>query len=434
MKQIHCVAVGVMSACLVSAAAGQAPFTAGNLVVVRVGTGASSLTNAATAVFLEEFTPQGVHVQTIPLPTTPTTAGNRALTISGTATSEGFLARSTDGRYLTMGGYNAAVGTAGVASTTSPGVSRVVARIAADGAVDTTTAFSDSTFSGSNIRSAITTDGTSLWIAGTAGAVANGGVRYALLGGDTSLQLSSAPTNTRVVKIFHDQLYVSTSSAGYRGVNIIGAGLATAPGQTTTLLPGLDTLSVTAGSYDFFFADPATLYIADERAVSTYGGVQRHVFDGTQWNLMQILTVGLGGVGVRGLAGHAGPAGTSLFVTTADNITSTAGNRLMMIVDQGGAAEFVLLATAAGNTAFRGIAMAPATGTTCYANCDGSTIPPILNVEDFTCFINRFAQAQSLPHEQQLTHYANCDGSTIPPVLNVEDFTCFINRFAQGCP
>jgi hypothetical protein len=73
-------------------------------------------------------------------------------------------------------------------------------------------------------------------------------------------------------------------------------------------------------------------------------------------------------------------------------------------------------------------------GPVCYANCDGSTTAPILNVEDFTCFINEFAAATQLPHEQQLTHYANCDQSTTAPVLNVEDFTCFINQFAQGCP
>jgi trimeric autotransporter adhesin len=71
---------------------------------------------------------------------------------------------------------------------------------------------------------------------------------------------------------------------------------------------------------------------------------------------------------------------------------------------------------------------------TCYANCDNSTIPPILNVEDFSCFISEFAAAQNLPPQQQLTHYANCDQSNTPPVLNVEDFTCFINRFAAGCP
>jgi hypothetical protein len=60
----------------------------------------------------------------------------------------------------------------------------------------------------------------------------------------------------------------------------------------------------------------------------------------------------------------------------------------------------------------------------CYANCDGGTIPPILNVLDFNCFLNRFAAGDS---------YANCDGSTLPPVMNVLDFNCFLNRFAAGC-
>jgi V8-like Glu-specific endopeptidase len=70
----------------------------------------------------------------------------------------------------------------------------------------------------------------------------------------------------------------------------------------------------------------------------------------------------------------------------------------------------------------------------CYANCDNSTVPPVLNVDDFTCFINQYAMAQGLSHAQQVVHYANCDGSTIAPVLNVDDFTCFINRYALGCP
>jgi hypothetical protein len=50
------------------------------------------------------------------------------------------------------------------------------------------------------------------------------------------------------------------------------------------------------------------------------------------------------------------------------------------------------------------------------------------------CFINEFAVAQSLPQAQQVVHYANCDASTTAPVLNVEDFACFINTFTQGCP
>jgi hypothetical protein len=70
----------------------------------------------------------------------------------------------------------------------------------------------------------------------------------------------------------------------------------------------------------------------------------------------------------------------------------------------------------------------------CYANCDGSTTSPILNVEDFVCFVERFSQGLALSHEQQVTHYANCDRSTTAPALNVEDFTCFVQQYAAGCP
>jgi hypothetical protein len=61
----------------------------------------------------------------------------------------------------------------------------------------------------------------------------------------------------------------------------------------------------------------------------------------------------------------------------------------------------------------------------CYANCDGSTAAPTLNVADFGCFLQRFAAGAA---------YANCDGSTTEPVLNVADFTCYLQRFAAGCP
>jgi hypothetical protein len=65
------------------------------------------------------------------------------------------------------------------------------------------------------------------------------------------------------------------------------------------------------------------------------------------------------------------------------------------------------------------------TASTCYANCDQSTAPPILNVNDFICFQTQFAAGNS---------YANCDQSTAPPTLNVNDFVCFQTRFAAGCP
>jgi subtilisin-like proprotein convertase family protein len=70
------------------------------------------------------------------------------------------------------------------------------------------------------------------------------------------------------------------------------------------------------------------------------------------------------------------------------------------------------------------VCLPAASGSTCYPNCDGSTVNPCLNVGDFSCFLNSFASGAS---------YANCDNSTTPPVLNVGDFSCFLNAFASGC-
>jgi YVTN family beta-propeller protein len=61
----------------------------------------------------------------------------------------------------------------------------------------------------------------------------------------------------------------------------------------------------------------------------------------------------------------------------------------------------------------------------CYANCDGSTTPPVLNIADFSCFLQKFAAGDP---------YANCDWSIMPPALNIADFACFLQKFAAGCP
>jgi hypothetical protein len=64
-------------------------------------------------------------------------------------------------------------------------------------------------------------------------------------------------------------------------------------------------------------------------------------------------------------------------------------------------------------------------GAFCYPNCDGSTTPPVLNVDDFVCFQARFANGDPA---------ANCDHSSTTPALTVLDFVCFLQQFAAGCP
>jgi hypothetical protein len=55
----------------------------------------------------------------------------------------------------------------------------------------------------------------------------------------------------------------------------------------------------------------------------------------------------------------------------------------------------------------------------CYADCDGAGG---LTANDFACFLNAYANAES---------YANCDGIG---GLTANDFACFLNAYAAGCP
>jgi hypothetical protein len=81
----------------------------------------------------------------------------------------------------------------------------------------------------------------------------------------------------------------------------------------------------------------------------------------------------------------------------------------------------LFVSTIAGTTSYGLWIACPA----CYQNCDLSTTAPVLNVGDFTCFLQKYAAGDP---------YANCDNSTVSPLLSVADFTCFLQRFVVGCP
>ncbi len=325
-----------------------APFVPGNLVVVRVGDGSATLSSAATPVFLLEYTLSGTLVQTIPLPTT-ISGNHRRLTLSGTATSEGHLTLSANGQYLTMVGYDAPIGQAAIVSTFATTNNRVVARIDMNGNIDTTTALSDA-YNGNNARSAVSTDGINIWLAGNGGAGqgASAAVRYTTLGSTTSVQLHSTNTNTRVVNIYNGQLYVSQSTGAFLGVSTVGAGLPTTGNQALVQLPGTWT-SGTHSVYDFWFKDPTTLYMADDGTAANLGGIQKWTFDGANWSLQYtLLNNGSTTTPCRGLAGYVNDEGYAvLFATT--------GGSLITITDTGANATSTVIASAPANTAFRGV-------------------------------------------------------------------------------
>src|SRR5262249_34124495 len=127
------------------------------------------------------------------------------------------------------------------------------------------------------IRSVISINGQQFWMAGHGVSMAVQGVRYVSnLGATTSLQLGPTITNTRAINILNNQLYVSANHAGTpptlpKGVFTVGAPPPpTSAGQTIMLLPGFDpNPSGMESPADFVFADSTTLYVADDRALST---------------------------------------------------------------------------------------------------------------------------------------------------------------------
>jgi hypothetical protein len=276
--------------------------------------------------------------------------------MSGTASSEGGLSRSGNGSYVILGGYAAAPGTAGVAATTSMAVNRVVGRVDAAGSVDTSTRLS-SAFSTNNIRSATSSDGTGFWAAGN-GTSSSGGVHFVALGSTgAGTQLSSAPTNVRVAHVFADQLYASSGSGAFVNVFAVGTGLPTTAGQTSVSLPGMPTSGASPFSFVLLDRNPAvtgvdTLYVADDGSVATSGGLQKWTFNGTSWTLVTTYT---SAGPLRGLAGLLTGPNVTLFASTTESL-----NRVVRFVDDGSANPAAqVLATAAMNTAFRGVSLSP---------------------------------------------------------------------------
>jgi|GEM_PF-1693784 len=320
-----------------------APFTAGNLVLYRVGDGAAALGSGGTAVFLDEYTPAGVFVQSVALPT-----GSGGLVASGTATTEGFLTRSEDGRYLVVPGYSAALGATVTSSTTVP---RVIGRVDGNANLDVSTSYVDAASAG-NIRSATSVDGSRFWTSGS-----TQGPRTIAFGASAATVISTTNTNTRQINVFADQLYIS-SGAGTVRLSTIGSGTPTTAGQTMTALPGFPATS-TFNSFFIVRLDGGpgvdTVYVADEGN----NAIQKWCLVSGTWTLKGSVTVAT----ARGLTASVSGTTVTLYATSGGT-----GTPVVTVTDASGfngtfsGTATTLIATAGTNKAFRAIALAPTGG------------------------------------------------------------------------
>ena len=383
--------------------------TPGNLVVVRVGDGTSALSNASTAVFLDEYTPSGALVQSIPLPTALSGA-NHALTLSGTASTEGALSLSPNGQYLSFAGYDTSVGYAGVASGIT---NRTIARVGANGVVNTSTGYlAGSAYLNGNFRSAVTNDGNEFWTAGTGGNT--GGVWYIPFGSFTNAatQLNTTSASIRVVDIYNGQLYYSTNTAT-QGIYKEGSGLPTSFGQTASILPGLPTLDSLSSPFAFLFLDenPSVagvdvLYVIDDNANAPKGGIYKYSLVGGTW-----VTNGNSPNpnSLRGITGYNICSGSRLFLSGPNGIytffDSTGYNQNIN-------GAYTQIVTGTANTSIKGIAFTA--GTTPSAALAAS----VTSFSNVTCngsgngSINISVSGGSTPYHYAWTGGANTQNRT----------------------
>ncbi|MNK00532.1 hypothetical protein D3C87_183170 [compost metagenome] len=328
----------------------QTAFTAGSISVLRVGDGSGTLGTSAAPVFIDEYSTNGTLIRSLALPTTVSGA-NRRLTLDGNtasvSSSEGLLSLSQDGKKLTLTGYDAAVGTATIATSASATNNRVVGVIDGTGNVNTATALD--IYTGSLISSAVA-DGDNLWISG---GTAN--IYYTTIGASTATSIASR--TGRAMRIFNNQLYASQISGTFGPLVTIGTSLPTTAGQSVAGLPGMPTTAPSAREFFFADIDPAipgydVLYVVN---TATSEGISKYSLVSGNWVLNGSITgqyTGLTGV----------VSGTT--VTLYGVRFATSANKIFKLIDASGYNEAIVatttdIVTAAANTVFRGLSLSP---------------------------------------------------------------------------
>jgi len=345
------------------------PFTPGNIVVYRVGTGTGTLTSVSTAVFLDEYAPTGGSpVNIVALPTLKS-GNNFPFSSSGTAASEGGLQLSLNGQYLTASGYSATPGLAGISGTSAVLIPRVVAVIKADATISTATALRNWS-TANNPRGAVSSDGTQAWVCGAAGGVIYTPVTAFNAAGDTAstsgtvvsgdVTTGVAFANGERISVFEDQLYVSTQKLS-ENLFAVGSGLPNTAGGSTlnmTTLPGLETGGT---PQSFFFADLTgtvtgvdVLYITDngtgkifKYSLPTTGGT---------WTLSGTYT---GITGVAGLTGSVLNGGVTLYASSPTGIFKISDTGGWSHAPSAPLSGFTAIITPAANTALKDVAFVP---------------------------------------------------------------------------
>lgn len=297
--------------------------------------------------------------------------GNQNFFVSGTAINEGILTLSSDNKILTLYGYNKiSNNTGGPAKDDATTTNRTLAIINEN--KEATFINFNNIHSGQAPKSAlafpIENNNYGIYLAG-AGTGVSAGVQYISynpLDKSTTIPVSLTKVNTRSIKAFNNQLYISSSfdpSNGPTRLLKVGTGLPDTKDQVAINLPGSAIINLEAPA-DFVMFGDNLLYIAEEN--TSTGGIKKLHYNGSEWILLGVIDSGIANdFGFKALTGRLEDGKRVLYAITSGNT----GNSIVKITDQTAKDEIVerckvglqvdVLARSSASTGFRGIAFTP---------------------------------------------------------------------------
>lgn len=328
-----------------------AQFTLGNLVVMKIGDGVSTLTSTGNPIIFNEYNTSGVLTYSVPVPST----GTNALVIRGNATSEGYISLSADGNYIVFGAYMQALPSASVLNTSSASnINRGIGIINSVGSFSIGASSAAASIASGDIRGATATGNSHFW-----GSSSSQGLSYY---GSAAVptNVENSKTNLRSTHIFNNQLYISsqvqTGTPPDIGILSVGSGTPNVAAQTVSTV--INTGASSQPGQFYFNSSSSICYIADARN-SALGGVQKWVYSAGSWSLAYTLPTGTASIGAFGVVANFSGLNPLVYATTTEGST----NRLVAISDIGANSTATTLATASANTIFRGLVFSPVSST-----------------------------------------------------------------------
>jgi len=299
--------------------------TPGNMVILRVGDGSSTLNSNSRPLSLREINQSGSNVSSYDVPTTDS-GSNYRMTLRGSADTEFCINLTQDATKVVFPGYVVDPGTNNPHSTSSSTIPRGLGYMDNTGAFNTSTTTTD--YSALAIRGVTSYSGTNFYSTGEQNVTTTDGVRYFSTVGGSGGGSQIFDGNTRGI---HISTYLGSDGNLKKVLVANGAGSVVAYGTYQDTLP---TTSVSGNNFglttdgniiDFLLLDGDAsvtgadlLYVAYRPATDGDDVLAKYSYDGTSWTF-------------RGSLIRTSPSSNRFYCQSINGYKNSSGNVVLFI-------------------------------------------------------------------------------------------------------